>query len=249
MKDLQLIKSENFGNVQCDFYRDEDEIYLTREQIGAALEYANPQKAMDNMHAKHKERLNKFSVTLKVRGTDGKMYNTYLYTRKGIMEICRWSQQPKADTFMDWVWEVMDSLIAGKTKLVPMTDYQKMIAETRMQNVRTRKAQLLSKLADQYDGTFKQVLHAYATKELTGEYLLPLPKLPEKTLSASEIGEILGITANMVGILTNRHGLKTAEYGAYFNDKARGHNKEVQTFRYYESVIPVLEAILRGKSA
>lgn len=26
------------------------------------------------------------------------------------MEICRFSRQPKADTFMDWVWDVVESI-------------------------------------------------------------------------------------------------------------------------------------------
>lgn len=87
-------------------------------------------------------------------------------------------------------------------------------------------------------------MHAYATRELTGEFLLPLPKLEAKTYSAGEIGDMLGITGQMVGILANKNGLKTAQYGAFFNDKSKYSNKEVQTFRYYESVVPVLRALL-----
>jgi hypothetical protein len=34
------------------------------------------------------------------------------------MEICRHSQQPKADAFMDWVWDVMDDLITGKSAII-----------------------------------------------------------------------------------------------------------------------------------
>lgn len=76
---------------------------------------------------------------------------------------------------------------------------------------------------------------------MTGEFLLPLPKLDRKTYSATEIAGQLGITPNKVGILANRLGLKTDEYGALFNDKSKYSNKEVQTFRYYENVIQRLE--------
>ena len=117
---LQLIKSEQFGSVECDFYGNgKNEFFVTRKQIGEALDYSDPQIAIDKIHARHKERLDKYSVTTKLVGTDGKAYNTTVYTRKGIMEICRWSQQSKADAFMDWVWEIMDNLITGKNKLVP----------------------------------------------------------------------------------------------------------------------------------
>lgn len=111
MKNLQLVKSENFGTVQCDFWQDDKgDILMTREQIGRALEYSDPQKAIDNIHSRNKDRLDKFSVTLKLRATDGKMYYTKLYTAKGIYEICRFSRQPKADKFMDWVWDVVESI-------------------------------------------------------------------------------------------------------------------------------------------
>lgn len=101
---IKLITTETFGELPCNFYRNaNDNVLLTREQIGQALEYNNPQKAIDNIHSKHKDRLNELSVTTKLRATDGKYYNTMLYTERGIMEICRWSRQTKANLFMDWV--------------------------------------------------------------------------------------------------------------------------------------------------
>lgn len=107
---LKLITTESFGTVPCDFYRNmNDDMLLTRNQIGQALEYSNPQKAIDNIHSKHKDRLDELSVTTKLRATDGKEYMTTLYTQRGVMEICRWSRQSKADQFMDWVWDIIES--------------------------------------------------------------------------------------------------------------------------------------------
>ena len=131
-----------------------------------------------------------------------------------------------------------------------MTAYQKLMAQTRVENIKVRKAHELARLALKYPNTtYAQVLDSYATKELTGEHLLPLPQLEAKTYTAAEIGEYLGISKNMVGILTNRHNLKIDQYGSWFNDKASGHSKEVQSFRYFENVIPVLQAILQEQTA
>lgn len=56
MSNLKLITTEKFGDLDCNFYRNmNDYILLTRKQIGSALEYANPQKAIDNIHSKHKD--------------------------------------------------------------------------------------------------------------------------------------------------------------------------------------------------
>lgn len=43
---LQLVKTENFNDLSCDFYSSEDDIWMTRNQIGEALEYADPRKAI-----------------------------------------------------------------------------------------------------------------------------------------------------------------------------------------------------------
>lgn len=123
----------------------------------------------------------------------------------------------------------------------PMTDYQRKMIETRERNARIRAARELERLAEKCkNATYEQVLNSYAAKELTGEFIPPLPSLPERTYTAEEIGVELGISANMVGRLANANGLKTERYGGWFVDKARSIDKEVSTFRYFRSVIPAL---------
>jgi prophage antirepressor-like protein len=142
---LALAKQENFGNTECDFWKnDNGQVFMTRDQIGQALEYNNPMIAIYKIHERHKERLDQFSVLTKLTNTDGKSYDTYLYSAKGVYEICRWSQQPKADTFMNWVWDVIDGLRTGSLgdgylKTINNTNVQlqavaKMIQELYKQN-------------------------------------------------------------------------------------------------------------------
>lgn len=115
MSNLKLITTEKFGDLDCNFYRNmNNDILLTREQIGTALEYANPQKAIDNIHSKHKDRLDKLSITLKTRGVTGQEYPTTFYNERGIMEICRWSRQKHANEFMDWVWTIIEKYRNGE---------------------------------------------------------------------------------------------------------------------------------------
>lgn len=116
---LKLITTETFGDLSCNFYCNmNDDILLTREQIGSALEYSNPNIALSKIHKKHSDRLDQLSVVTKLVSTDGKSYETMLYTQRGIMEICRWSRQPKADIFMDWVWDIIEKYRANE--LVPV---------------------------------------------------------------------------------------------------------------------------------
>ena len=118
--DLALCKQEKFNGVLVDFYRDENNnVFMTREQIGTALEYAQPRKAIDKIHQRNKERLNKFSVGVKLGATDGKVYKTIIYNSRGVYEICRYSKQPKANAFYDWVYEVLETIRITGSYAVP----------------------------------------------------------------------------------------------------------------------------------
>lgn len=112
---LRLVKQGNFLGIKCDFYEDKHgEVYMTRRQIGEALKYANPQKAVDKLHERKKNRLSKFSVTVKLTGTDGKDYDTNVYCAKGIYEFIRFSSQPIADEFYDWVYDIIEAIRTGR---------------------------------------------------------------------------------------------------------------------------------------
>lgn len=114
---MELVKTEKFAGLDIDFYRSGDDVFMTRKQIGEALGYKNAQKAMDNIHARNKVRLDEFSVTLKLTGTDGKSYDTHLYNEKGIYEIMRKSNQPKADEFYDFVYDIIEGLRKGELQI------------------------------------------------------------------------------------------------------------------------------------
>lgn len=246
MNELKLIKSDYFGNIECDFYGKGQEVYMTISQLAECLGYAD-KKSVENLIDRNPYLRNQeFSFVQKVPLKLGGTQNTRIFTEDGIYEVTMLAKTEKAKEFRAWVRVVLKALRTGKAKLIGMTEYQQMMAETRRRNARVQSARILTQLAKQYHGTtYEQVLNAHATKELTGEYLLPLPKLEAKTYSAEDIGSMLGISANMVGRIANANGLKTQEYGAWFNDKARSSSKEVQSFRYFENVIPVLQKLLR----
>ena len=104
MSNLTLISTETFNSLPCNFYRNmNDDILLTREQIGQALEYSDPMVAIGKIHNRHSERLDKFSFTNLVNG-----HQIYYYTEKGVMEICRWSKSKRANEFMDWTWDIIE---------------------------------------------------------------------------------------------------------------------------------------------
>ena len=125
---FEIVTTENFNGVSCNFYAGDGQMYMTRNQIGEALGYANPNDAIRLIHNRHPERMDKFSESFRLNGTDGKAYNTIVYSQRGVFEICRWSQQPKADAFMDWVWDIVEAYRSGtlqptRKPLAPQNDF------------------------------------------------------------------------------------------------------------------------------
>lgn len=118
---MTVITSKPFGALNVDVYENSrHQYYMTREQIGAALEYGNPKVAIMNIHTRNSDRLDKFCSVLNLStevGNHTQMRQTYVYSLRGVMEICRFSRQPKADAFMDFCWDIMESLMRGDTVL------------------------------------------------------------------------------------------------------------------------------------
>jgi phage antirepressor YoqD-like protein len=125
MNDLILFRKENFNGVECDLWKDvNNQIWMTREQIGKSLEYGNPRESIKTIHSRNKERLDKFSKRVQIDTPSNGKQETYLYSAKGIYEVCRFSKQPKANDFYDWVYDLLEGLRLGNIELkfsIPQT--------------------------------------------------------------------------------------------------------------------------------
>ncbi len=151
----------------------------------------------------------------------------------------------------DLSWEVQRALVNAYFQVKTIVtvaqsndDYKARTLAVKEQNAKIRTAQLMFKIAEKTNTRYREVLQARITQLLTGEYLLPLPEVEERTLSATEIGERLGISAHKVGMLANAHNLKTEKYGKWFYDKAKTADKQVETFRYFEKSVEVFKSLL-----
>ena len=119
-------------------------------------------------------------------------------------------------------------------------------AKTMLMNARTRQAKLWKTLADESTGTYREICKVYAANILAGKEVLPLPKPPKKTMTATELGEATGLTAMNVGLLANKYNLKTTAFGQWVYDTLKN-GRQVESFRYYESAIPVIKEIAEAE--
>ena len=114
---MYLVDRFSYGGCLYDVFTDKQDIYMSRDQIGRALRYANPRKAIEKIHRRHQQELDRFSVVLKTRTTDGKNYDTFLYSRRGVLEICRHSRQPKAKEVLDKFFDKLEAIAVSQYRV------------------------------------------------------------------------------------------------------------------------------------
>lgn len=241
---LQLVKSDKFGDVEYNIYSDNKEMYMTSEQLGECLGFSNGRKGIDNIVARN-EYLNspEFSVTLKLRATDGKCYNTRVFTEDGIYEVTMLAKTEVAKEFRARVRMVLKGIRSGEittAKSDKSLEIKEMNAKVRLSNqfLKLSKVETLS-------AEYKNILAAKAAEVLTGTQLIPLPKSQQKMYTATEIGKMFGLSSNKIGRIAKEHGLKTDEYGNWYRDKSPYCNREVDNFMYNDKAVEKFKTLLK----
>lgn len=219
-------------------------------ELHAALEVKSPYREWSNRRfkdcdAKENEDFHSVEYSTLVGGSPKKDHIIKLDTAK---EMAMLERNDKGKEVRRYFIQVEKKF--KEQQKINFVDPETEKIQTMRMNAITRMANMYLKLSkvDTLSENYKNILVAKASEVLSGEQLIPLPKLEQKTYSATEIGEVFGITANKVGRLANKHNLKTSEYGEYRRDKSRSSAKEVDTWVYFESVIPEFKKIL-GKAA
>ncbi|VDG74665.1 BRO-like protein [Clostridium carnis] len=238
-KEIQKFNNNQFGNLEILIVDGIE--YFPATDSAKMLGYANPQKAIRD-HCK--------GVNEMVTPTKGGQQKKNYITEGNLYRLIINSKLPQAEKFESWVFdEVLPQIRKTGQYNAESSNLKDKEIEARYNNSLARKANLYLKIATinpNLPKEYVQVLQSKAAETLNdGNMVIPLPKAERKTYSAKEIGEQLGISPNKVGRLGNENNLKTDEYGIEVWDKSKYSNKEVQTFRYYDSVIPVFKKLLR----
>lgn len=188
-----------------------------------------------------------FFVKSSYQAGTGKTYPCYKLTRKGCDMVANKLTGEKGVLFTaEYVtrFEEMEKQL-NQISEIKITEYQQKELEIRENEAKAKVAELWIKLGDRTNiPEYRQITDSYASLVLAGKPVLPLPEVKEKTYSAGEIGKILGVSANKIGRLANEFNLKTEKYGKYFYDKSQYSNKEVESFRYYNSAIDIFKELL-----
>lgn len=203
----------------------------------------NPKLGTDSQNAKL--RSDDFFIETSYTAGTGKQYKAYLLTKKGCDMIANKMTGEKGILFTATYIEKFYEMEKQLRIAAPVDDLKAERIATMKRNAKVREANLWVKLAQEGNETFKQVCRTYAANVLAEKEILALPKVEEKTYTATEVANMLGVTAHKIGRIANENGLKTEKYGCFYHDKSRYSNKEVESFRYNEEGIAVLRKTMQ----
>lgn len=244
----ELIQTFNFGiNEVRTAIKDNGDVYFCLTDVADVLEISRSSDLLQVQKDFVKNETPKNRGTLDPKGvhkmytpTNGGMQHLTYINEPNLYRVIFRSNKAEARQFQDWVFnEVLPTIRktgSYNTKPTELTAKEKV----ECLNI------LMSTFGDVLSKEAKETILVTASENLLGLDLGYRPQV-QKTYTATQIGEQLGISANKVGKLTNTHNLKTGKYGMRVLDKARGHSKQVETFRYYDNVVPVLKSILESE--
>lgn len=256
---LSLAVKEMFEGNEVEIYQLEDgSPVMTIDGLAKSLEYADRsgvQKIVDrNPYLKEIEFSTEDKMSLVENGRNVTR-NVRIFNEDGIYEITMLSKKPKAREFRAFVRNLLKKLRKGEYQVIqPNTEYdklqiQKQRAEAMLLNARTRQAKLILEM--QKNNTLSpiavELLGINALEVLTDKETNYRPQV-EKTYTATEIANELGVTANKIGRIANANGLKTEDYGIEVLDKSRHSNKQVPSFRYNEKGKQKIKELLVDES-
>lgn len=245
MNELRIFNNADFGDIRT--VEQAGGIWFVGKDVAEALGYSNPSNAVIS----HVDDEDKLRTQIKYAGQNREVS---IINESGLYSLVLSSKLPKAKAFKRWITsEVIPSIRKTGSYNKPSkqpTTQQEQRAKAMLLNAQSRQCKLWLRLAETTDlPDYKHICQQKAAEVLAGSPVLPMQKAEKKTLSATEIGKILGITAHKVGMLANKFALKSDAYGKYFYDKSPNSNKQVETFRYYEDAVEKLKEILEGGAA
>lgn len=167
-------------------------------------------------------------------------------SESGLYNVILRSDKPEAKPFRKWVTaEVLPSIRKTGSYSVKPEKPSKSL-EIKEINAKVRLSNQFLKLSkvETLSAEYKNILAAKAAEVLTGTQIIPLPKSQQKMYSATEIGQMFGVSAQKIGRLSNEHNLKTAEYGEWYRSKSEHSTKEVDTFVYNDKAVEKFRKIL-----
>lgn len=228
IRDIALIHKQTVGNINLLINRN-------RKRFKDGVDILDLKQIVPN---------NLFSKYGFTKAQWGNANHIYLLSERGYAKLLKIMDDDKA-------WDIYDELVDNyfNMRVAIKENKPAIVNQERLaimkDNSTTRKANMLYKIAMATESTSsKETLLAKAAEVLTGEMTIPVMKV--KYYSAGEVGKKLSISAQKVGRIANKLGLKAEQpgqnkYGRWANSKSKYSDKEVPQWLYTDEGIKAVK--------
>lgn len=181
--------------------------------------------------------------------TPGGMQNMTVTNEPGLYTLVLGSRKPEAKAFKRWIThEVIPSIRKTGSYSVSQAETAADVrAKAMLLNAKSRMLAAASKAVSNFNlsPVALETLGLTMIEEYAGVKTGYRPPV-EKTYTATELGQMFGVSANMIGRIAKEHGLKTEQYGITVLDKGRNSEKQVPCFRYNEAGKQRIAELIEG---
>ena len=242
MNELKIFKNPEFGQIRS--IEIDGLPYFLGKDVAEILGYAEPRSAISKKVDDEDRGVAKME-------TPSGMQEMTIINESGLYSLILSSKLESAKKFKRWVTsEVLPTIrkqgyYTADNNKNDETKAKLLRAEAMVINAKNRAFNTIMKSIDnkQLSPIAVQVFGLKGLESVFGVEVGNLLPKTEKTYSATEVGNMLGISAVKVGRLANANGLKTAEYGVYVMDKSKYSTKEVENFRYNDKGVKALQEL------
>lgn len=181
--------------------------------------------------------------------TPGGQQEIGIVNEPGLYTLVLGSRKPEAKAFKRWIThEVIPSIRKTGSYRVPQAETAADVrAKAMLLNAKSRMLAAASKAVSNFNlsPVALETLGLTMIEEYAGVKTGYRPPV-EKTYTATELGQMLGVSANMIGRIAKEHGLKTEQYGITVLDRGRNSDKQVPCFRYNEAGKQRIAELIEG---
>ena len=181
--------------------------------------------------------------------TPGGMQNMTVTNEPGLYTLVLGSRKPEAKAFKRWIThEVIPSIRKTGSYSAPQAETAADVrAKAMLLNAKSRMLAAASKAVSNFNlsPVALETLGITMIEEYAGVKTGYRPPV-EKTYTATELGQMFGVSANMIGRIAKEHGLKTEQYGITVLDRGRNSDKQVPCFRYNEAGKQRIAELIEG---
>ena len=235
----QALQVFNYDSKQVRTVLYDGEVWFVAKDVCDILEIQNAARAVQ-------DELDEDEKGIRNVYTPGGNQNMAVINEPGLYALVFKSRKPEAKAFSRWVrHEVLPSIRRTGSYTINQQRMSIEELELRINTLNLERAKLINSMLETPSFPMtpetKTVFAHEVFKLASGhDYLAMLPVSTEKWYTATEIGSVLGISANKVGRIAKSNGIKAPagesnEYGRWIFSKSQYSSREVSSFIYSEA--------------